>query len=75
MNQALEQIIYSALNKNERIAGVRSSITADEIIKGVKPHYQAASDSEKQSIIGRLNKLKVEPGVPIPPSVEQLLSI
>ncbi|MEG0867705.1 MAG: hypothetical protein RSG77_11690 [Hafnia sp.] len=74
MNQAIEQIIYSSLNKNEPGAGVGSSVTANDIIEGVKPYYQAASETEKQAIITRLNKLKVEPGVPIPPNIEQLLS-
>ncbi|HFI6420538.1 TPA: hypothetical protein ACGRST_001546 [Escherichia coli] len=74
MNQAIEQIIYSSLNKNEPGAGVGSSVTANDVIEGVKPYYQAASEVEKQAIITRLNKLKVEPGVPIPPNIEQLLN-
>ncbi len=74
MNQAIEQIIHSSLNKNEPCAGVGSSVTANDIIEGVRPYYQAASGAEKLSIVERLNKLKVEPGVPIPSNIEQLLS-
>ena len=73
MNQAIEQIIYSALNKNEPGAGVGSTATVDDIIKGIKPYYQAASEAEKQAIIIRLSKLKAEPGVPIPSNIEKLL--
>ena len=74
MNQAVEKVIYSALSKNERAAGIGSSATANEIIEGVKPYYQSASESDRQALLERLNKLKVEPGVPIPTNVEQLLS-
>lgn len=74
MNQAIEQVIYNAMRRNEVGAGVGSSATANDIIKGVKPHYQAANEAEKQSIIERLSKLKAEPGVPIPSNIEQLLS-
>ena len=74
MNQAIEKVIYSALSRNERAAGIGSSATTNEIIEGVKPYYQVASDSEKEVITERLNKLKIEPGVPIPSNIEQLLS-
>lgn len=74
MNQAIEQVIYNAMRRNEVGAGVGSSATANDIIKGIKPHYQAANETEKQAIIKRLSKLKAEPGVPIPPNIEQLLS-
>lgn len=74
MNQAIEQVIYNAMRRNEIGAGVGSSATANEIIKGIKPYYQAASQTERQAIIERLNKLKVEPGVPVPSNIAQLLS-
>lgn len=74
MNQAVEKVIYSVLSKNERVAGIGSSTTANEIMEGIKPYYQAANETERQALIERLNKLKSEPGVPIPPNIEQLLS-
>ncbi len=74
MNQAIEQVIYNAMRRNEIGAGVGSSATANEIIKGIKPHYQAMDETGKQSIIERLNKLKVEPSIPFPSNIEQILS-
>ncbi|HDF8567990.1 TPA: hypothetical protein PEO98_002140 [Enterobacter hormaechei subsp. hoffmannii] len=74
MNQDIEKIIYNAMRRNQIGAGVGSSATANEIIKGVKPYYHSASEAERQALIERLKKLKVEPGVPIPTNIEQLLS-
>lgn len=73
MSQDIDKIIYSTMVKNERSGGVGSSATANEIIKGVKPYYQSANETEKKAIVEKLNKLKVEPGVPIPLNIEQLL--
>lgn len=74
MNQAIEQVIYNAMRRYEIGAGVGSSATANEIIKGIKPYYQAASEMERNAIIERLNKLKAEPGVPVPSNIEKLLN-
>lgn len=74
MSGELEKEIYSALRKFEKTSGVGSSPTANEVVKVVKPYYQNAGDEEKKAIIARLEKLRQEPGVPLPANLEQMLS-
>ena len=73
MNQELDKAIYAALRKFEATSGVGSSPTANEIIRVVKPYFSQGTDQDRRDILARLEKLRKEPGVPLPTNLEQLL--
>ena len=74
MKQEIEKLIYAAMRQNEVGSGVGSSVTANQILESIKPFYQDGTEEDKQAILERLNSLKLQPGIPIPLNVKELLS-
>lgn len=72
--QELDEIIYRILREAESWGGIGSSVTATKIIDAAKPYYKAGDEATKRSILNRLSRMSVEPGIPFPSDLDRQLS-